>query len=549
MKKHFRNLPIVKFLIKYYKAELMIINFIFMLAIYFYINTIDYQLNHLTYTHIFYISIVLVGSLVGPYAGLIAGLYAGILAGPLLPRDLLAGTAQQFPDWFFRLFMFSMVGLLSGILSADYQKLNKKMEDYLIQHPDSKLYNINALQHINLKDDQVYMVTTILIENYEMITEVLGYKAYYDFLNLIKTRIQKIYKDTYVIFPEERRLWILKKSDDYRDEIQNIVNIMKHIKDNIEQRLFVNFGLGFDTRMYHEDDDLSQYFISTDMTAREAIKRHILYLRYSNLKTDSRQEYEISYDFIESLENNQIFMYYQPKINLETGKPESLEALIRWEHNGVLIPPNEFIPVIEKTSLIQQLTKSVFTWVIEYHIELRNHGLYVPIAVNISAKNLYDVSFYTNMMAIFNQYDIQPKDIELEVTETVLVSDYEQITTNLQRFYDKGFKISIDDFGKGYSSLSYLSKLPFTGIKIDQAFAKDILTNTANQKIVESTIKLANDLNLDVTVEGVETVEVRDIMKAYHCKYAQGYFFKKPMPKNEMTQYLLDTIEKQTKKH
>ncbi len=543
MKKSFKDNKIVKLMFKYYKPELLVLNFGLMIGFYFYIKNIDYQLNHLSYTHIFYLSIVLVGSLVGPYAGLAAGLFAGILAGPLLPVDLISGDPQEFPDWFFRLFIFSMVGLLSGMLSSDYQKLNQKMENYLIQHPDSNLYNINVLQHLKLQEDKVYMFCTILIENYEMITEVLGYKAYYDFLNLIKTRIQGVYKDTYVIFPEERRLWILKESNDYREEIQNIVNIMTHIKDNIEQRLFVNFGLGFDTRIHRANDDLSQYFISTDMTAREAVKRHVLYLRYSNLKSDSRHEYEISYDFIEGLENNKVFLYYQPKVNLENGKTESLEALIRWERNGELIPPNDFIPTIEKTSLIQQLTQSVFTWAIEYHIELRNQGIYMPIAINISAKNLYDTSFYTNMMNIFRQYDIKPKAIELEVTETVLVSDYDQIRANLQRFYDLGFKISIDDFGQGYSSLSYLSSFPFTGIKIDQAFAKDILTNQANQKIVKSTIKLATDLNLDVTVEGIEDKEVCELMKQYQCKYAQGYYFKRPLPKDEMTRFLFQTLK------
>lgn len=542
-KKTFKDYAIVKLIMKYYKQEILVINLALMVGFYFYIINIDAPLNHLAYTHIFYIPIVLVGSIVGPYAGLAVGLFAGILSGPLMPLDNIgSGLAQEIPDWFFRLFMLSVVGLLSGMLSSDYQKLSKKMENYLIQHPDSNLYNINALKHLKLSDGEVYMFSTILIENYEMITEVLGYKAYYDFLNLIKSRIQSVYKDTYIIFPEERRLWILKKSGDYRDEIQNIVNIMDHIKDNVEQRLFVNFGLGFDTRLYQQGDDLAQYFISTDMTAREAIKRHILYLRYSNLKSDSRQEYELSYDFREDLDKGFVFMYYQPKINLNTGKPESLEALIRWERNGELIPPNEFIPVLEKTSLIQELTKNVLVWAIEYHIELREKGMFIPIAINISAKNLYDTSFYTHMMAIFNQYDIKPKAIEIEVTETVLVSDYDQIRANLQRFYDKGFKISIDDFGQGYSSLSYLSKYPFTGLKIDQAFAKDILTNQANQKIVKSTIQLANDLDLDVTVEGVEDKEVADLMKSYRCKYAQGYYYKKPMDKETSTIYLANEL-------
>jgi len=542
-KKSFKDLQIVKFITKYYKQEILIINLLLMIGFYFYIKSINPDLNHLAYTHIFYIPVVLVGSLVGPYAGLAVGLFAGILAGPLMPVETYGPfESQEIPDWFFRLFMLSVVGLLSGMLSSDYQKLTKKMENYLIQHPDSNLYNINALKHLKLADGEVYMFTTILIENYEMITEVLGYKAYYEFLNLIKSRIQFVYHDTYVIFPEERRLWILKKPGDYRDEIQNIVNIMDHIKDDVEQRLFVNFGLGFDTKLYQAGDDLAQYFISTDMTAREAIKRHVLYLRYSNLKSDSRQEYELSYDFKEDLANGQVFMYYQPKINLKTGKPESLEALIRWERQGELIPPNEFIPVLEKTSLIQDLTKKVLIWAIEYHIELRNKGMYVPIAINISAKNLYDTGFYTRMMRIIESYDIKPKALEFEVTETVLVSDYDQIRANLQRFYDKGFKISIDDFGQGYSSLSYLSKYPFTGLKIDQAFAKDILVNQANQKIVKSTIQLANDLNLDVTVEGIEEKEVANLMRDYKCKYAQGYFYKRPMDKEKTTAYLADEL-------
>ena len=145
------------------------------------------------------------------------------------------------------------------------------------------------------------------------------------------------------------------------------------------------------------------------------------------------------------------------KIDLKTRKPIGLEALIRWYHpTKKMIYPNQFIQAVEETSLVHLMTKEVFKKALTYHTELKQRGLEIPVSINISAKNLYDMSFYEEMIKIFKTFDAKPSMVELEITESVLMEKPELSKQILERFSNFGFKIAIDDFGKGHSSLAYL---------------------------------------------------------------------------------------------
>ena len=230
-------------------------------------------------------------------------------------------------------------------------------------------------------------------------------------------------------------------------------------------------------------------------------------------------------------------------MDLKTLKPVGLEALIRWNHpERGLIMPDMFIPLVEETKLIHPLTDWVMRRVLEKILEFSAIGIDVPISVNVSAKNLFDPDFYMRTMRLIETSQIKKHLLEIELTESVLMTNPTESRKILEHFVNNGIKIAIDDFGKGYSSLAYLSQFPIDTIKIDKFFMKQIGTNLTSQHIVKATIQLSKQLGYKVLAEGVEDKEIVEAITNYECDYAQGYYFAKPMPNAEIIEWYRDNL-------
>lgn len=242
-----------------------------------------------------------------------------------------------------------------------------------------------------------------------------------------------------------------------------------------------------------------------------------------------------------AINSDQLRLYYQPKIDIRSGKAIGLEALIRWQHpdHGLLLP-SQFIPISELSEVIQMLTY----WVVNRAcIDLKQDFKTfsdLKIAVNVSALNLEDVNFARNVIKIIENNHIAPNLIQLEVTETAIMSDISRARDSIFRLADEGLEILIDDFGTGYSSMNYLKNLPFNELKIDKSFVIDMdKDNHENDAvIVRSIIDLAHNLGMNVTSEGVETESVLSLLQILRCDFAQGYLFSQPMPLNVILDWL-----------
>jgi diguanylate cyclase (GGDEF)-like protein len=235
-----------------------------------------------------------------------------------------------------------------------------------------------------------------------------------------------------------------------------------------------------------------------------------------------------------AIERDQLFLLYQPKIDLRTNRLVGTEALIRWKHpeQGV-IPPDQFIVPAERTGLIKPLTEWVLNAAFAQCLAWRKEGLELKIAVNLSVRNIQDSRFYDRLLEIQNACGIAPECIELEITESVIMADMAFAMRKLTHLSDMGFQLCIDDFGTGYSSLGYLSRLPVHQIKIDKSFVIEMIKNDHNRTIVKSTIDLGHDLNLKVVAEGVETEAVLKALVELGCDVAQGYHISRPVPASE----------------
>lgn len=529
---------VYQWLVKYHRILSIFLTIILLVVFYFYIKSQDN--NHLSHTHVMYFVIVFAGSVLGSIFGVITAIIAGILVGPLMPYNLITGEGQLFKDWFFRLLMMVSVGLMSGYFSRNYRYVQKRVKALNNINVESKLYNYNYLSDQVFIDDKPYLIMSMIIQNHKTISEVAGYKAYYEYLRKINDHVITLYPTATLVQVAANKLWLVTELENYNQQIEQIALEIKKINQVLETKLFVDFGLGFhEIRMDHKKT-IYDYFIESDLAANEALDKHILYTKFTNIETDKKFEYELLSEFENALTNGEIYMEYQPKIDLKTRKPIGLEALIRWYHpTKKMIYPNQFIPAVEDTSLVHLMTKEVFKKVLTYHTKLKQRGLEIPVSINISAKNLYDMSFYEEMIKIFKTFDTKPSMVELEITESVLMEKPELSKQILERFSNFGFKIAIDDFGKGHSSLAYLAQFPIHTIKIDRFFTSSILTSPTTQAIVQATINLAIQLGYEVLIEGIEDLKTANLLESYGCHSAQGYYFLKPQKELTITEYLI----------
>lgn len=243
-----------------------------------------------------------------------------------------------------------------------------------------------------------------------------------------------------------------------------------------------------------------------------------------------------------AIENGDLFLLYQPKIKLQTSHVIGVEALVRWRHPRLgIIPPDQFITLAEHTGLIKPLTLWVLNAALSQCAQWRQAGLELSVAVNLSARNLQDPQVPDQIRDLLETWKVDPSQLELEITESVIMADPARAMEILTRLSGMGVRLSIDDFGTGYSSLGYLKKLPVDEIKIDKSFVKEMATDGDDTVIVRSIIDLAHNLGLQVIAEGVEDQETWDALVILGSDAAQGYFMSRPIPADELTRWLRDS--------
>jgi diguanylate cyclase (GGDEF)-like protein len=240
-----------------------------------------------------------------------------------------------------------------------------------------------------------------------------------------------------------------------------------------------------------------------------------------------------------AIDDGQLVLHYQPKAAITDGKVEAMEALVRWDHpvRG-LVYPDSFVPIAEQTDLIDKLTDWALATALEDVRELGRHHDTLAVAVNVSARSLSKPDFAGRVQAALDRADVPPARLIIEITETAVAGDPERAGVALASLREKGVRVSIDDFGKGQTSLGVLSNLPVSELKIDMSFVRDMLTNPAHGAIVRSIVDLGHNLHMRVVGEGVETDAVLLGLREAGCDVAQGFLLARPMPFKKVEQWL-----------
>jgi diguanylate cyclase (GGDEF)-like protein/PAS domain S-box-containing protein len=259
----------------------------------------------------------------------------------------------------------------------------------------------------------------------------------------------------------------------------------------------------------------------------------------ADLNQEVQERLTIKNGLSKALERDEFVLYYQPKLDVQSDEITSCEALMRWQNDDLgFVSPGRFIPVLEETGQVVEVGAWALRTACRQHVEWREAGLPpMRIAVNLSARQLRELSFVDVVKDIMSETGVEPDGIEIEITESMLMSDAQRAVVTLRTLSDLGLHIAMDDFGTGYSSLSYLKRFPIDTIKIDRSFVADITTNADDAEIIRTIITMGQTLNRGVVAEGVETQEQFDLLKSYACDVIQGYLISRPLPGDDFTTF------------
>jgi diguanylate cyclase (GGDEF)-like protein len=306
-----------------------------------------------------------------------------------------------------------------------------------------------------------------------------------------------------------------------------------------EMTISVSVGVA----IYPEDGvDFGTLLRKADMAMYRAKEAGRNTYRFFNeeMNDDALEKITLSSGLRRGLEAKQFTLHYQPQIELSSGKLVGAEALIRWKHPDLgLVSPGRFIPVAEETGLIVEIGDWVLREACREAARWRQAGLTEPlVAVNLSALQFKRGDIEQSVTNALTASGLDPWMLELELTESILIRDTENVLATVKRLKLMGVKLSIDDFGTGYSSLSYLKRFEVDKLKIDQSFIRNLTTDQEDAAIVRAIIQMARSLGLRTIAEGVETKQVSDHLRLYHCDEVQGYFYGRPMPAEDFMAFI-----------
>ena len=434
---------------------------------------------------------------------------------------------------------------LLAILIAIYiiiSNKKKRRQLYQLAYVDSitgvgnKNYFIEKGMGILKKENKPYYLMIIDIDKFKTFNKKYGREKGDKVLKAIAIKLKEIIGENEIITRLANDIFgvIFLNQKNIDDIVGKINDEISNVKiDENEYKMLLSIGI---YKIKDEDNDifeiLDKALIAHNMSKGNYNKRYFVY--DDKMEEKIIKEHDIEMIMEEGIEKQEFKVFYQPKINNKTKKVDGAEALVRWQREDRLIPPNEFIPIFEKNKFIIKLDKYIFEKVCEDIKDWKDWkdriNKKIKVSVNISKEHLLQEEFIEEYLKIASKKNIKPEEIELEITESAMVDEDFDMFNIFQKIKETGFKISIDDFGTGYSSLSMLQNMPIDVIKIDKSFINQ-------PQILEVIMKLAKNMDLKTVAEGVETSEQVERLKELEVDLLQGYFYSRPLEKSEFEKY------------
>lgn len=379
------------------------------------------------------------------------------------------------------------------------------------------------------------------LDNFKRINDTLGHAAGDTLLQQASQRLRNCLRPNDTVARHGGDEFTIIIGDLY--QVENILVVLNKLRAAFERpviidthEIYITFSTGIS--MYpHDGDKVEDLLRHADTAMYQSKSSGSNQYRFysSDMNARGHELLTLEAELRQALENKEFMLYYQPQLELHTGHIIGAEALIRWRHpTRGLVAPGDFIPLLENSGLIIPVGEWVLRQACIMHRRLRAAGLEDQrISVNVSAVQFNDEDFLDKIRQIIQEEELPPQQLELEITENIVMQDPVAATEILQKLDEIGVRIAIDDFGTGYSSLTYLKRFPLSILKIDQSFVRDLISDSNDAAIVEVSILLGQKLNLEVIAEGVETIEQLDFLRGHGCEFAQGFYLNRPMPESD----------------
>ena len=446
--------------------------------------------------------------------------------------------------------------------SAEAKIYNLAYYDELTELPNRELFSQSLERTIAVakQEDEQFAVLFVDLDRFKRINDTLGHTIGDELLKDVAGRLAKCTRSTDTVAQiasgKSRNIKLARLGGDEFviklygvDSGESVAMVATRIIEALTppftcagHQFVVTPSIGI--AMYPQDGKNGEELLmnaDSAMYRAKAVGRNNFKFYSETMRTKSLHRLDLENLLRTGIEEEQFELYFQPKVNAKTFRLVGAEALLRWHHpERGTIAPDDFIPIAEETGLIVPLGK----WVLneacrQVSVWSKSAIGTVPVSVNISSHQFRDSGLVGDVLDAVSQAGIRTRDLELEITESVLLQDVDKTLIELKALKEAGISLSIDDFGTGYSSLSYLKRFPIDTIKIDRSFVKDLHQDTDDAAICAAILAMSQQLGLIVVAEGVETREQLDFLRRYKCDHIQGYICSKPLPANEFYALLL----------
>jgi len=420
----------------------------------------------------------------------------------------------------------------------EYEILQKRVQSDELTGVFNRQYFYEKAREMIMDSREDMCIVIMDISNFKIVNDLYGIRMGDRLLRQVAKELQKLTAGRNVLlarFTGDHFYMCMKQSDfiavDFPQKFSTVL-------EDMEIKAFYGVFIVEDQR----DVPINIMCDRASLAVHDKEQVQTEYIRYYNEEERKKllQEQEIENDMERALTSRQFCVFVQPKYDVETETIVGGEALVRWKHpQKGMISPAAFIPVFEKNGFILKLDYFVWEETCRLLSELKQKGLpTLPISINISRVHFYSRDLKTRLLELIEKYGLSPADLQLEITETICAEDGDTIYKRIRRLQAQGFKVAMDDFGSGYSSLNMLKEMPLDILKMDLKFLDANGYEEKSRLILETLITLSKNINLEVVVEGVETKEQQEFLKGIGGCHAQGYYFSKPVDCDTYTQML-----------
>ncbi|HHI94729.1 MAG TPA: EAL domain-containing protein [Gammaproteobacteria bacterium] len=439
---------------------------------------------------------------------------------------------------------------MSSELSTLYRTLeNMAFTDALTGMPNRVLF-YDRLEQITLttpRYETQFALMMMDLNRFKNINDTLGHHIGDQLLKTVGERLQMILRESDTVARlggDEFAALLPTISHDEGVTIvaEKIVNALNKPITVEGRNLSIGISIGL-VRCPRDGDKATLLMQHADVAMYHAKRKGLGYVFYDkNMDSENLLELTMESDLRQAIENENIELYYQPKIDLQHNHITGAEALIRWEHDEHKhISPEKFIPLAEQTGLIQPLTEWVLEQALTQCAAWHKNNINIGVSINLSAYSLNDIDLIDTIHHALATANIEPQWLTLELTETAIMSDANRALNTLSQINAMGVRLSVDDFGTGYSSLAYLKRFPVDEIKIDKSFVIDMLNDVSDAVIVRSTIDLAHNMGMEVVAEGIESQDAWDKLAELGCNLGQGYHMCRPCPAADFEKWIYES--------